>query len=496
VALTGEAERGGAAEGSYLDFFGLAEPPFRPTADPRWVFPTPGYEAARTALARFLVGPGGIACVVGEGGTGKTLLLHHLRDAPPPGVRPFALLHPGLALEEIIESLALGTMPGLDRVPRSGAELAAHLADETAAGRTVALLVDEAQALAPEVVVALPGLADAGLRVVLAAQPAGAAKIEAVLPVARRVELHALAPDAVASYVGVRLARAGAARPDLFTAAALAHLARVTGGVPRLVNAIADASLAGAFITRDARIDVAHVKSAWRAHLRFTSSDAPVTPPTPDRPAPAPRRVPLDLLEPPTRATLGGAPRARRRLALPAGAIALGLVALAALRGLPRARAPEPTAAPVPSRAAEDAEATPPVQPAAADLVPTAAEALAVVDAFRRAYEARDPARLSALLAPDAVENGHVGGARVAQAHARLLAGLEDVAYLQPDARLRPRADGVEVDAPFVIRYRDRDGHAGELRGTEVWHIARRHGVARIVRLVRTVDADARARPD
>jgi hypothetical protein len=45
----------------------------------------------------------------------------------------------------------------------------------------------------------------------------------------------------------------------------------------------------------------------------------------------------------------------------------------------------------------------------------------------------------------------------------------------------------MEVRTSFEIRYRDREGHTGEARGTAVWEVARRDGASRIVGLRRAL---------
>src|SRR5207247_1772034 len=132
----------------------------------------------------------------------------------------------------------------------------------------------------------------------------------------------------------------------------------------------------------------------------------------------------------------------------------------------------------------------PPRPEPAREPLPSAAEALDVVDAFRRAYEARDTEALERLLAVDAA-------ARLAAVapDVRAPARPAAVASLRAGAGGGPRGAAVEVRAPFVLRYRGRAGHTGELRGTAVWQVARRDEAARIVGLAREL-APGSALPD
>jgi ketosteroid isomerase-like protein len=116
---------------------------------------------------------------------------------------------------------------------------------------------------------------------------------------------------------------------------------------------------------------------------------------------------------------------------------------------------------------------------------PSPAQALQVIDDFRRAYEARDARRLVRFLSADAREDGRRGSSAIIAAHAQVLERLQEVTYSQPDAQLQPRGSVMEVRAPFVIRYLDRDGRPGEARGTAFWQVALHDGEPRIVALRR-----------
>jgi len=119
-------------------------------------------------------------------------------------------------------------------------------------------------------------------------------------------------------------------------------------------------------------------------------------------------------------------------------------------------RSPAPPRERVPSRAVSR------------DVLPTAGEALDVVDDVRRAYETHDRALLKRLLTAEAATS------------TPFPERLDGVAYLQPLARVEPRGHAMEVRAPYVIRYREGDA-TSELRGTAVWRIARRDGTLQVV---------------
>src|SRR5262249_56448327 len=90
---------------------------------------------------------------------------------------------------------------------------------------------------------------------------------------------------------------------------------------------------------------------------------------------------------------------------------------------------------------------------------------------------------------------GGVGRLAAVAPDVRVLDQLEDVTYLQPAAQVEPRGSTMEVRTSFEVRYRDRAGRRGELRGTAVWQGARRDAVPRIVGLARAL-APGSALPD
>ena len=165
----------------------------------------------------------GLLCLVGEAGTGKTLLLRTLLEAPPPGVRPIMLLQPGIEFEALVEFLALQLGRPAESAASGGLDgLRAALAAEAEAGRNVVLLVEEAQALPsstlaalPELILPLTGSGRSAMQVLLAGQPPLLAALKAAglrtrVPIIARLE--PLAPSDVAVYVHGRLAHVGAPR--------------------------------------------------------------------------------------------------------------------------------------------------------------------------------------------------------------------------------------------------------------------------------------------
>jgi len=140
----------------YLEYYGLREPPFSITPDPRYVFLS---ERHRDALAHLLYGigkggSGGFVQLTGEVGTGKTTLCRLLLEQLPENTRVALVLNPKLSPVELVESVCEELK--LDISGRRGSHKAltdilnAFLLDAYAQGLRVVLIVDEAQNLSTE----------------------------------------------------------------------------------------------------------------------------------------------------------------------------------------------------------------------------------------------------------------------------------------------------------------------------------------------------------
>lgn len=101
--------------------------------------------------------------------------------------------------------------------------------------------------------------------VVLAATPAGAARLPAEFHAraAVRIELAAWDEEDVGAFLAGALERVGG-DPALFTPAAVATLARFSGGVPAVVRRLARLVLVAAAAADAERVDAATVERAWR----------------------------------------------------------------------------------------------------------------------------------------------------------------------------------------------------------------------------------------
>jgi general secretion pathway protein A len=244
----------------YLAHYGLREPPFSITPDPRFVFLS---ERHRDALAHLLYGIGqgggsGFVQLTGEVGTGKTTLSRLLLEQLPANARVALILNPLLSpielLEAICEELRLDIAGSRNNVKALVDTLNVYLLRAHAEGLRIVLIIDEAQnlsAAALEQVRLLTNLETSTqklLQIILLGQPELRAQLarpelrQLAQRITARYHLEPLDAEESEAYLHHRWAVAGGGAFP-FTRAAAKRLHRFAGGVPRLLNVIAERAL-------------------------------------------------------------------------------------------------------------------------------------------------------------------------------------------------------------------------------------------------------------
>ena len=229
---------------------------------------------------------GEAVAVLGPPGSGKTLLLRSLSRA----------------LAALGWKVALVGAEGLAAVPEE-AEL---------------VLQDEAARLSPA---DLAALARRGSPFVLAAPPGFAARLTGLERPVAWVTLGPMAPEEVARLVAARLAAAGLA-PDRFTPEAVQALARLSGGMVRLVLVLAGAALFAAESAGASRVTQEDVEEADAMRTGVLEAAEPVEMETPVA-------VPASAAPEPRQRLADAAPRRVResRMRMWSRRITLGLAA-------------------------------------------------------------------------------------------------------------------------------------------------------------------------
>ena len=265
----------------YCNHFGLNEIPFGITPDTSFIYSNDAHqEALNTLLIGLSTGEGFIK-IVGEVGTGKTLLCrrllatlgedHILAYLPNPMLDPRALLGAiaeelDLTLDNALHDPSFQLIKTINR----------HLLTQAAKGKKVVVVLDEAQCMPLESLETLRLLSNLEtekqklVQVIMFGQPELDEKLAnpSVRQLRQRIVLHYRMPglrrEEVAHYLRHRLRVAGYRGNDLFTGNTAALLWHLSYGTPRLVNILAHKSLLLAFGEGKSFVTKNHVVQAGR----------------------------------------------------------------------------------------------------------------------------------------------------------------------------------------------------------------------------------------
>ena len=198
----------------------------------------------------------GFTVITGEVGCGKTTLIRHLLNQMPHELTVGLITNTHKALGNLLQWIAYAF--DIDFKGKDDAELYQDLVDfmirKYAQGKRVVIIVDEAQNMDPDVLEELRVFSNINadkyqvLQIVIVGQP----ELREVLQkqelrqFAQRVvvdyHIDTLNHDEVRDYIHHRIKVAGG-QPDIFTECAIESISNFSGGIPRLINSIADMAL-------------------------------------------------------------------------------------------------------------------------------------------------------------------------------------------------------------------------------------------------------------
>ncbi len=261
----------------YYPHFGLKEPPFKITPNTDFFFSGGNRGAVLDALVYAITNGEGIIKVVGEVGSGKTMLCRMLQSILPEKIESIYLANPSVAPEDVLHAIAfelqLKLPKNADRL-KVMQILQAHLLSRHAEGRQVVIFVEEAQGMplaTLEEIRLLSNLEtkqDKLLQIVLFGQPELDVNLNQthIRQLRERIthsfHLGPLQTKDIGEYLIFRLRAAGYYGPHLFTDAAIKKISSAAEGLVRRVNILADKCLLAAFAENVHQVTPKHVKAA------------------------------------------------------------------------------------------------------------------------------------------------------------------------------------------------------------------------------------------
>ncbi|MBI2199788.1 MAG: AAA family ATPase [Candidatus Rokubacteria bacterium] len=260
----------------YEAFFSLEDAPFVLTPDPRFLLRSKGHHEILGTLLYGITSQKGLMALIGEVGTGKTTLCRALLREMPKDVQSALVLNPHLSDIELVGTI-LDDL-GIERRGATKGELmtalSQHLLAAGGEGKTVVVILDEAQQMsvdALEQIRILSTLETATrklLQIVLSGQPELEEKLkqrelrQLDQRIGIRCYLKPLSRKDTFRYVEHRMRIAGLPGALPFTRAAMARIFAYSLGIPRVINMVCDRALMAAFSARAHEINPALVKAA------------------------------------------------------------------------------------------------------------------------------------------------------------------------------------------------------------------------------------------
>jgi len=261
----------------YYEHYGLDAAPFKITPDTSQFYHGATRGDVLGAIEYAILNGEGIIKVVGEVGSGKTMLCRMLEVGLPDSVEIVYLANPSLSAEDTLHAIAFEMALPL---PRDADRLKVMqvlqqaLLEKHASNRQVVVFIEEAQRMPIDTLeeIRLLSNLETGqnklLQMVLFGQPELDTNLSAknIRQLKERItQSFYLSPFTVADigeYLRFRMQNVGYRGPDVFTPEAIKIFARVSRGLARRINILADKALLAAYAQNTHTIERKHARLA------------------------------------------------------------------------------------------------------------------------------------------------------------------------------------------------------------------------------------------
>lgn len=271
----------------YLNFYGFREKPFNLTPDPRFVFLSKTHKEAFAHLLYGINHRAGFIALTGEVGSGKTTVLRALLSQLNTDHHRTALIfNPCLSPEVLLQNInrEFGIPTNTSNNSSFLDSLNVFLLQQNGEGRTVVLVIDEAQNLEPPVLEQIRLISNLEtdreklIQIVLSGQPefVQMLKRNEMRQLSQRINvryhLQAMDFQDTVHYINHRLDVAGGRSGVIFSRSAMKRVYKYSRGLPRLVNAACDRALLVGYTRDTARIDSRIAAAGIKDMRRDTAS--------------------------------------------------------------------------------------------------------------------------------------------------------------------------------------------------------------------------------
>lgn len=272
----------------YETFYGLKDNPFSIQPDPDFLYFGRRHTYAYAMMEYGIRDKAGFIVISGEIGCGKTTLVRHLLNKLASSLTVGLVYNTHREIGDLLEWIMLAF--GLPYEGKSRVALydifQRFLIEQYGMGKSVLLIVDEAQNINPDALESLRMLSNINadkhqlLQIMLVGQPQLKQILSRpeLLQFAQRiaVDFHIKPFEAedVQGYIQHRLSVAGRETP-LFTPEACARIAKATNGIPRRINILCNTALVYGFSAEAELIDVNLIEEVLSDKAEFGALSNP-----------------------------------------------------------------------------------------------------------------------------------------------------------------------------------------------------------------------------
>ena len=261
----------------YEDYFGLERPPFKITPDTSLFFEGGKRGDILAALVYAIHRGEGIIKVVGEVGSGKTMLCRMLQLKLPDTVEIVYIANPSVSPEDILFVIAHELSLQVTKEASKHEvmhQLHDYLLQRHVENKQVVLFVEEAQGMPLDTLEEIRLLSNLEtdqnklLQIILFGQPELDQNLaeQNIRQLRERIthnfELDPLTQDEIHNYLNFRMRQVGYTGPELINMNVAKKIEQHSGGLLRRINIIADKILLSAFAEGTHNLSIKHVNAA------------------------------------------------------------------------------------------------------------------------------------------------------------------------------------------------------------------------------------------